>query len=412
MKKNLFRLLLVIAGTALSALIVTTLILYNGLAPIDKAPVSDTGAEDSEETHSSLNTTDNGADSPEEMRGIWLPYMCLTLSPDEQNESAFRRKACGILDKCSACGLNTVIMQVRPFSDALYKSKLFPWSHILTGTQGKDPGFDPLAIMTEEAHKRGLALHAWINPLRISTGNTPRELSEDNPYIKWQKGLQSPKENYFFEYQGGLYYDPSSKNVRALIAEGVRELVSSYDIDGVQIDDYFYPTEDESIDLASYEEYKSAIPDGSKPLSHQEWRKNNINSLICMMYMAVHSDGKDIEFGIAPQCNFDNDERMAADIRSWCSFSGYADYICPQLYVSNQHPVFPFRRLADEWCSAMKNEKTKLYFGLALYKVGTDEDSGTWLTSEDIIKSQIDYLRSHSVGGFILYSYEYIDNYG
>ena len=131
-----------------------------------------------------------------------------------------------------------------------------------------------------------------------------------------------------------------------------------------------------------------------------------------MMYMAVHSDGKDIEFGIAPQCNFDNDERMAADIRSWCSFSGYADYICPQLYVSNQHPVFPFRRLADEWCSAMKKAADGFLPEGEAEFVYEDQDSGTWLTSEDIIKSQIDYLRSHSVGGFILYSYEYIDNYG
>ena len=347
----------------------------------------------------------------EELRGIWLPYMCLTLTEGEQSEDAFTKKICSVFDKCAGCGLNAVFMQVRPFSDALYKSGIFPWSHILTGVQGKDPGYDPLKIAVREAHKRALALHAWINPFRISTGITPPSLSDNNPYIRLKNESADDDEGFFFTYEGGLYFDPSSSRVRELIIDGVRELAENYDIDGIQIDDYFYPTEDESIDIESYRRYKSTLPEGSIALSHQEWRKSCINMLICGIYTAAHSAKDDIVFGIAPQCNFENDEKMSADIQSWCRFDGYADYICPQLYVSLEHPVFPFEKLAQEWCSVMKSGSTRLYFGLALYKVGTDADSGTWLTGEDIIKSQTAILRNYHADGFILYSYEYIGNY-
>ena len=407
LKKLLFKIIIILACSGISIITVISLTIYTRLAQPDSA---------ADESGKYVDTISPQADKGEqkdirEMRGIWLPYMCLTLSKNEQSETSFRRKVCGILDKCSACGLNTVIMQVRPFSDALYPSEYYPWSHILTGEQGADPGYDPLAIMVQEAHKRNIALHAWINPFRISTGSTPPELSRDNPYIKWKNNSVIDDENYYFEYENGLYFDPSSRHVRELIINGVRELAENYDIDGIQIDDYFYPAEDDSLDAESYEKYKNTLSDGSMMLSHKEWRKNNINMLICGMYTAAHSAKKDILFGIAPQCNFENDEKMSADIQSWCSLSGYVDYICPQLYVSNEHPVFPFEKLADEWCRVMKNESTLLYFGLGLYKVGTDADSGTWLTGENIIRSQINSLQKRGVNGFILYSYEFIDNF-
>ncbi len=408
MKKLLFKMLLISAYTGLLLTALISLALYSVLEPAETS--SYRSAENSSHDESSHSDTEPQSDI-QEMRGIWLPFMCLTLSRDEQSEAAFRKKACEILDKCALCGLNAVIMQVRPFSDALYPSEYYPWSHILTGKQGADPGYDPLKIMVQEAHKRSIALHAWINPFRISTAGAPPELSSDNPYIRWKNDSSMNDEPFYFEYENCLYFDPSSSRVRELIINGVRELAENYDIDGIQIDDYFYPSEDESLDAESYEKYKSTLSSGSDVLPQTEWRKSCINMLICGMYTAVHSAGKDIVFGIAPQCNFENNEKMSADIESWCSRSGYVDYICPQLYISNDHPVFPFESLAAEWCGSIKSENTLLYFGLCLYKVGTDADSGTWLTGEDIIKSQISFLRRRGVNGFILYSYEYINNY-
>lgn len=344
-----------------------------------------------------------------EMRGVWIPCMSLVLSEEERSENGFRKKFSEIAQRCHDFGLNTLIVHVRPYGDAIYRSEIFPWSHILSGTQGKGVDFDPLEIILEEAHKRGLTVHAWINPLRISTGQTPSKLSEDNPYIKWKNDPDTDVNEFVFEYNGGIYYDPSDPQVRKLILDGVRELTENYDIDGIHIDDYFYPSEETDYDKEKYDSYLNTVPEGCIPLSQKEWRKNNINMLVSGMYDIVHNSEKEMVFGISPQCNFENNELISADIKSWCSINGYADYICPQIYVSNDHPVFPFRTLADKWRSFVTAD-IKLYFGLGLYKAGTDADSGTWLDSEDNIRTQIEYSRKKNADGFILYSYDYLSD--
>lgn len=375
----------------------------------EKVPRNVQESEESTAPYREQITSDSTALSAkdDEMRGVWIPCMSLVLDDSERSESGFREKFSDIAERCVKNGLNTVIVHVRPYGDAVYRSKIFPWSHILSGTQGKAVDFDPLKIMLEEAHKRGLAFHAWINPLRISTGQTPQKLSDDNPYIKWKSDPDTDISKYTFEYGGGIYYDPSAPEVRRLILDGVRELTENYDIDGIQIDDYFYPSEETDYDRKNYESYCGTISDGSVPLSQSEWRKNNINMLVCGMYDIVHGSGRDMVFGISPQCNFENNEKISADVKSWCSISGYADYICPQIYVSNDHPVFPFRELADEWCDFVTNGM-KLYFGLGLYKQETDADSGTWLDAGDVIASQKEYSRKKKTGGYILFSYDYL----
>lgn len=346
----------------------------------------------------------------EEVRGVWIPYMSLQLNKDEQDEAHFRQKIDAMLDRCVQHDLNTVIVQVRPFGDALYPSDYFPWSHILTGTQGKAVPYDPLAIIVEDAHQRHLAVHAWVNPFRISTGQTPPALSDDNPYSRWQKDNDPDNDLYTFAYDGGLYYDPAYPAVRALIIDGVRELVSRYPLDGIQIDDYFYPSEEEGYDHLSYEAYCDTVGEGCPPLSLSEWRKNNVNMLLAGMYRAIHQARNGVVFGIAPQCNFDNNEKLSADVLRWCRDNGYMDYLCPQLYVSIAHPVFPFKALADRWRELVKDRPIQLYFGLALYKVGTDADGGTWLSDTDNLSEEIDYLRQCGVNGYLLYAYDYLEN--
>ena len=344
------------------------------------------------------------AENEPEMRAVWLPYMSLQLSEDERSREGFEKKISYALDRCMSCGANTVIVHARPFGDALYPSELYPWSHILSGEQGRALSFDPLKIIVSEAHARGLAVHAWINPLRISTGSTPAKLSEDNPYIKWNGSQED-----FFEYNKGIYYDPSSARSRRLVIDGVRELVRGYDIDGVQIDDYFYPEEITEHDRLIYRKYLSSLPEGSKALSAEDWRKNNINMLVAGMYDAAHSTDKNIVFGISPQCNFDNNERISADIRSWCTLNGYADYICPQIYITDEHPVFSFTELTERWRAEVTNGAVRLYVGLGLYKAGTDADGGSWQGRDDNLAKQICTLREKGADGFMLYSYEQLD---
>ena len=339
--------------------------------------------------------------SPEtenEMHGIWIPYMSLTLSSDERSKNAFENKINIMAEKCLKYKINTVIIQVRPFGDAIYPSKIFPYSHIIMGTQGISPDFDPLDITIKKFHEKNISVHAWINPLRISTGKTPPSLSDSNPYKNYPT----------FTYDNGIYYNPAYPEVRKLIIDGIAEIIQNYDIDGIQLDDYFYPSDDLNYDKDSYDDYAKSVKSDFLPISQHEWRKANINMLIEGIYSKIHSIKSNVVFGIAPQCNFDNNEKIGADVSVWCSQNGYIDY--PQLYVSNNHPTFPFNPLADKWKSTVTNPNIKLYFGLGMYKAGSDADNGTWLLSDDNLQKQIEYSRAIKTNGFMLYSYEYLEN--
>ena len=357
----------------------------------DSVEISQTSKEFSEAPHEL---------SEGEMHGIWIPYMSLTLSPDERSKNAFESKINIMVEKCLKYKINTVIIQVRPFGDAIYPSKIFPYSHIIMGTQGISPDFDPLDITIKKFHEKNISVHAWINPLRISTGKTPPSLSDSNPYKNYPT----------FSYENGIYYDPSYPEVRKLIIDGIAEIVKNYDIDGIQLDDYFYPSDDLNYDKDSYDDYAKSVKSDFLPISQHEWRKANINMLIEGIYSKIHSIKSNVVFGIAPQCNFDNNEKIGADVSVWCSQNGYIDYICPQLYVSNNHPTFPFNPLADKWKATVTNPNIKLYFGLGMYKAGSDADNGTWLMSDDNLKKQIEYSRTIKTNGFMLYSYEYLEN--
>ena len=329
--------------------------------------------------------------------------MSLDLSKTDRSEKAWTDKVNRIMSEIKSFGANTVYFHVRPFSDAIYPSEYYPFSHIISGTQGKNAGYDPLQIAIRSAHKAGLSFHAWINPLRVSTQNTPAALSDKNPVEIWKNDNDTDNDGMTLECNGQVFLDPSYSQVRKLICDGVREIVQNYDIDGVHIDDYFYPTEDTAPDKDEYEAYKSRA--GECALSQQEWRMQNINSLICGMYEATHTK-KGCLFGISPQCNTDNDKRMGADVMRWCSESGYCDYICPQTYVSVEHPTFPFETFANEWRKMTKKSGVQLLFGLALYKAGSGDDSGTWQSCEDNLKTEVEYIRSIGAGGFALFSYE------
>ncbi len=339
----------------------------------------------------------------EEMRGIWIPYMALTLKGEEQTENGFRNKMEGILSDCVMAGANTVIVQVRPFGDAIYPSAYFPWSHILTGTQGQAPDFDPFGIVVSMAHQMGLSVHAWINPFRIATAETPSTLADHNPCYRLRN---TEEDQYTFTCQDALYYNPAHPMVRKLILDGVREILTNYEIEGIQMDDYFYPEEGGNYDQQSYQSYLRSVPENGIALKPDQWRKTNINILVSGIWSVVHECSDTAIFGISPQCNFDNNEKIGADVVTWGTEYGYVDYLCPQLYVSREHPVFPFRELAQKWKDTVTCDRVSLCFGLGLYKAGTDADNGTWLSHRDEISQEILISRELGTQGYILYSCE------
>lgn len=352
----------------------------------------------------SSKATADTPESDEEMRGVWVSYMELSMENESsKTQKAFEDKFTEIAQKCRESGFNTLIVQVRPFCDALYKSSYFPWSHILTGTQGENPQYDALQIMCDICKENNLKIHAWINPYRVSSNETPKKLSDNNPYIKNSEiGIKT---------DNGIFLDPSNETAQQLISDGVKEIAENYDVDGIQFDDYFYPTEDESFDKKQYEAYIEKYGKENS-MSLDNWRMQNVNTLICKVYRTIKSVDSSVEFGISPQGNIGNNDGLYADVKSWCICKGFADYICPQIYFSLENPALTFEDCLDSWTSLDFDENVKLYVGLGGYKAGNGEyDEETWLLSDSILADEYDVLRNNkSVRGFMLYSYNSLED--
>lgn len=346
-------------------------------------------------------------DTDEEMRGVWIPY----ISQNDIDSAAIDE----MVAECRVMGANAIFFHVRPFGDALYESDYFPWSHLISGSQGTAPSgsFDPLSYMIRTAHSYGIEVHAWINPLRIQLtgGSVPTAVSADNPYTVWRTDDDPSNDDRVIDYNGGKFYNPAYPEVRQLLIDGMVELVKYYDVDGIHWDDYFYPAADESFDDSiAYTAYTEA--GGTMTLT--EWRTENINTLVRDSYAAVKAADRGCRFGISPQGNFGNCLRIGADVYKWCSTPGYIDYICPQIYWTFSSTAAPFDVRCAEWRSIVTCEDIDLYIGLALYKAAGTADGGKWQVSDTDIADQITYLRGNDVSaeGFILYSYQYLSEKG
>lgn len=344
-----------------------------------------------------------------EMRAVWVPFMSLDMSKEsDKSEAGFRKKFTNIVTVAKNSGMNTLIVQVRPYGDALYKSSYFPWSHVVGGTQGVNPGYDPLKIMVELTHQAGMGIHAWVNPMRIQLSGSPSILAQTNPYNTWKS--DSSKAGWVVDNGNGKYYNPAYPQVRKLIADGAQEIAKNYDVDGIQFDDYFYPSQDAAFDKAAYDSYSAEAAKNGTPLSLMDWRRANISTMVSLVYSEIKAVKPNLPFGIAPQGNVQNDMNMGADVKSWCSVQGYVDYICPELYVNFENPVLPFNTAADSWRKMVTSPKVKLYLGLAVYKAGSDVDSGTWKKSTNILAQQVELGRKTSCDGFMFYSWDYLTN--
>ena len=255
-----------------------------------------------------------------EWRAVWVSYLEWA-GMDFSSEEAFRAGVAALMDNCLSIGLNTVIAQVRPFGDALYRSTLFPWSHLCTGEQGQDPGFDPLDVLITEAHSRGLSLEAWVNPYRLrSSAKMPPALAENslvNVHPEWVCAVGE-----------GLYLNPAIPEAADYVVQGVAELVQNYAVDGIHFDDYFYPTTDAALDAAQF------AASGAGDLA--TWRRQNVTALVKAAHDAVKAADATLRFGVSPQGNPDNDlGQQYSDVKAWLAADGknaVVDYLCPQIY--------------------------------------------------------------------------------
>lgn len=363
------------------------------------------------------------AEENKELHAVWISYLEFNdrlKDPKTGNvgftEERFHSVIDEMFDQARSLGMNAVIVHVRPFGDAFYPSKHFPWSKFISGTQGKDPGFDPLAYMVEAAHARNLQFHAWINPYRVSSGSIDADsLSKDNRARRWMTSDLKEQRRRVLSFGGSLYYNPAEDWVRLLIRNGVKEIIENYDVDGIHFDDYFYPVlgnnYNKNFDAPEYKLYTSwANDNGVDPISIQDWRRDNVNKLVRNIYRVVKSVDEDIVFGISPGGFIDYlgmDDRYYCDIETWLTKPGYIDYIAPQLYWSFRHSKFPYDKTLDRWLSIRTNKDVKVYVGIAVYKAGSKEDV-EWKSDTRILSKQIGYgRRTEQVDGFMYFRHDF-----
>lgn len=317
----------------------------------------------------------------EKQKALWFTMEDFRKAVSGKSEEEFTDDISEILTKIKDTGFNTLYLHVRPYNDAYYKSEIFPLSQALSGE------FDPLEIILEKAHNINLSVHAWINPLRCQTTDDMENLDEKYKIKQWYDS--DMRGEYIAEVNGRWYLNPAYEEVQQYIADGISELVQNYDIDGIHIDDYFYPTQDEDFDKTAFEK------SGATDLSY--WRTENINHMVQTIYDTVKEENENILFGISPQGNIEiNQSSLYADVLTWCSQSGYCDYIAPQLYYGFKNESKPFKETLNEWKNLVTEESLSLVIGICTYKIGSeDEWAGTgkneWIEDKNIPSRQLEY---------------------
>lgn len=304
------------------------------------------------------------ATTQDDMRAVWISTVYSADFPSTQNDpDAQKIEFVEKLDQAKALGLNTVVVQIRPKADAFYDSSLNPWSSVLTGIQGRNPGYDPMAFMIEEAHKRGMEFHAWMNPYRITTSGVDlAALSADN--------MARKHPDWILTYNNAMYFDPSKEEVKQYIVDTVAEVVTNYDIDAIHFDDYFYPS-------------NYPLPEGEgKEGTVANERRMHVDDLIQRVDTTIHHLDDSVEFGISPMGVWKNSSSDPAgsatkgaegyytvygDAKKWVE-EGWVDYIVPQIYWETGNSSADYETLVKWWNDVVEGTDVSLYIGQGVYK--------------------------------------------
>lgn len=345
-----------------------------------------------------------------DFKAVWLSQYDMT-DLFAADKAQFTRYAEVIFQKLAESGFNTVILQVRPNGDSFYPSDIYPASHYVTGSYGKALRYDPLEILADQAHKAGLSIHAWINPLRLMSGENLETIDPQYQIRAWYDDPEARGTK--LQQVGSLYYlNPAYPEVRELIVAGAREILENYPVDGLHLDDYFYPTTDESFDQAVYQAY---LAEGGS-LSLGDFRREQMNQLIAGLYRAVKEVDRGILFTVSPAGNLKTVyEEDYADVYTWCGEEGYLDAIIPQIYFGLEHGTHPFHQTLSEWAAIPRVESVRLFCGMTLEKAktGTDPYAGSgkseWSESKDILSRCLTLVQAEpDCGGVAYFSYQYL----
>lgn len=371
--------------------------------------------------------------SQEPMRGVWLatvsrldwpPISSVNVSSPTIRISQQKKALTDKLDNLKRLGVNTVFFQVKPDATALWKSKILPWSDTLTGKIGEDPGYDPLQFMLDEAHKRGMRVHAWFNPYRVSVNTKPGTVTELNSTLTQNPSSVFVLHRDWIRTSGDRFVlDPGIPEVRDWVTSIVAEVVENYPVDGVQFDDYFY-TESPGSALNDSQTFRKY---GQGFASKADWRRHNTEKLIAQVSQTIKKLNPEVEFGVSPAGVWRNrshdpagsDTRGAAaydesyaDTRRWVQL-GLLDYIAPQLYWPFARDAARYDVLAKWWANVVKSTNTRLYIGVALYKVGEpSRKEPDWAVNGGVpeLKKQLDMNESEPhINGTILFREDYLN---
>ncbi|MBQ4119439.1 MAG: family 10 glycosylhydrolase [Clostridia bacterium] len=330
--------------------------------------------------------------------GVWISYYELEgmLKTNDGFENEFQK----VIENCKDFRIENLYLHTRAFGETLYPTEYFPLLE-----SAKKYEFDVFEYIVTESKKNGLKIHAWINPYRISANSDIEKLNKQSIVYKWINDQEMAKNVGF---ANGIYLNPASTQVRALVLNEVRELITKYNIDGIHFDDYFYPTQKTEFDKSSYKEYKIEC---ENPLSLSDYRRENVNILISSCKALIKHLNNNIVFSISPTASINNNyEKLYADVETWIK-QGLVDEIIPQLYFGFEYPdkYFRFENLLKVWKDLLKqNPNVKLKIGLGVYKAKPtlDADKSEWKNNPDIIARQVKICESDSnVSGYVYFSY-------
>lgn len=330
-----------------------------------------------------LLATGVSAQSPKrELRAAWIATVANIDWPSKPGLPAGEQQQqfIKLLDDLKALGCNSVIVQIRPASDALYDSKLEPWSHYLTGEQGAPPQpyYDPMVFMVEETHKRNMEFQAWFNPFRA--------LVDSKQNINPASHVTRKHPEWIISYGGKSYIDPGIPDARAYVVSVIADVVKRYDIDAVHLDDYFYPYKVAGKDFG---DSKSYAKNGSG-MNKEDWRRDNVNKFVADLSGRIKYIKPYVKFGISPFGVWRNNNKcvegsptkagttcyddLYSDVLLWIQ-KGWVDYLMPQLYWEHNHKAAAFNELMPWWYGHCY--KRHIYYGLGVYRM-TESKSATW----------------------------------
>ena len=334
-----------------------------------------------------------------EEKGVFISYIDYALLKGKSKKE-MQSIITDMINNIKRFGLNSIILQTSPFSDAIYPSKIYKSSHVVVQKEGDKLPLDILGFFIKKAKENGISVYAWINPYRIRNKNDIDSISKDSYYYKW---LDT---NNIERSSNGIFLNPASNEVLEYIMKGLKELCTNYDIKGIIYDDYYYPSE--TIDLENYEKT-------GKRFSIKQYRINNINKLIEESYKTIKGVNKNIKFGLSPSGNIENNlNKEYLDIESILK-TNYIDMIIPQLYYGFNNSTKPYIKTLKKW-SSINKKNHQFYIALSLYKSGKQdkwagEGINEWIESNDIIKKQILVSRNiNNYKGFYIFRYDNLFN--